>query len=644
MSIDTGEAVRPAANATVSLVHAYQPVLQGYFKVATVYYAAMIFAHALTQKGNDLVIMVAASAVGCLGCASALFALRVARSAAAIELATTLVNLLVIGNVMAGLQVEFGQAKLVYFIMMIMIFAFACASIRQALVSILITFACLFYELSHNAPEQLKTFGFVGFAAALAAIGITCFLRRTLAVALAERTEAEADRRNAEGRLESARRMSEQMRQQSLTDSLTGLPNRRAFFEQLELRRSQGSFWLVLLDLDGFKSVNDNYGHMIGDELLRAVAQRLIAACGTSVDVSRIGGDEFNIIVLECLTRTEIAKWCENLLSVISKVYEIEGRQILISASIGCCRSDAGDSEIGLIQMADYALLHAKRSGRNRATIFRDEHARDATARFRIEQALRIADLERELCLVFQPQFDLRSRRITAAEALVRWNSPTLGPVNPGEFVLIAEECGLIAGITLTVLDKVLQTLRTTSARIPIGMNLSGHDLLSDDVIGMIISRVDDSGVDPSLLEFEITETAMMPDIERATANVARLAEHGHAIALDDFGTGYSNLRYLRALPINKLKVDRAFMDNAGDVMTEKLLRSVAGMARTLGVQCLFEGVEGELEMLLAQRAGAQAVQGYLIGKPMPWEKLTAMVADDEDSTFGQRVTFQRAR
>jgi predicted signal transduction protein with EAL and GGDEF domain len=352
--------------------------------------------------------------------------------------------------------------------------------------------------------------------------------------------------------------------------------------------------------------------------------------CGSNIYVSRIGGDEFNMMAPGDMPEAAVEAWCESLLACLAKSFLIDDRQVLISGSIGCCRSTADEGGIGLIQMADYALLHAKRSGRNRLTVFREEHASDATERFRIEQALRSADLSRELELLYQPQWDVRLQRIVAAEALARWNSPVLGPVSPSRFIMVAEESGLIANITLTVLNKVLATLQHAGQSLTLSMNLSGHDLLADDIVDNIIGRVAASGIDPAMLEFEITETALMPDIGRASANVARLARCGHPVALDDFGTGYSNFQYLRTLPISTLKVDRSFMVNATDVMTEKLLSSLAGMARTLGVQCLFEGVETEIELLLAKRAGAQLIQGYLIGKPMTWDQLTSMIGVDE--------------
>ncbi|MEP2494163.1 MAG: EAL domain-containing protein, partial [Parasphingorhabdus sp.] len=254
--------------------------------------------------------------------------------------------------------------------------------------------------------------------------------------------------------------------------------------------------------------------------------------------------------------------------------------------------------------------------------VFREEHAKDAAERFKIEQALRVADFDAEIELLFQPQFSLGQNEITRAEALARWDSPILGEIGPDRFIKIAEESGLIASITLSVLEKAIAALKSWQAPIPLSINLSGHDLISDQIINQIIQMIKDSDLEPSLLEFEVTETAMMADTQKASNNLLRLTELGHPVALDDFGTGYSNFNYLRTLPISKLKVDRSFMQNLTDPMTEKILHSLSGMARTLDVECLLEGIENELELIMAKRVGAQSVQGYLFGMPMSANEL----------------------
>lgn len=305
------------------------------------------------------------------------------------------------------------------------------------------------------------------------------------------------------------------------------------------------------------------------------------------------------------------------LLDNLSQVYEIEDRLINISASVGCCRMCPDESDVSLIRNADYALLQAKRLGKNRVITFRDEYAQDAFERFSIEQALRRSNFDEQIELVFQPQVDLSHNRIVSAEALARWQHPEVGVVAPERFIRVAEDSGLVSAITIVVVRKTLSVLKDWNFPISISVNLSAHDLISDNVINDIIELVEASGINPSLLEFEVTETAMMTDADRASANLHRLAAMGHPLSLDDFGTGYSNFNYLRSLPISKLKVDRSFMQDLGDPMTEKVLRSLVGIAQTLGVHCLLEGIETELELIVAKRVGAQLVQGFLYGKPI---------------------------
>jgi diguanylate cyclase (GGDEF)-like protein len=610
-----GQTTAGSKHIAASVVaQAYQPIIRGYFTFAAIYYAAMVISYFWILSGHAFFDLTAAAATACIVSGLAAYHLRNPQSSGQLEIITTVVNGLVLTNVLVALHIEYSQAKLVYFIITTIVFAFASVSMRQAAVGIIASLSALFFMIVAFEPDQIMVYSFIGFAAALTTTGIAYNLRRAIGLAVTARHDAEQ-------RLEAAEQLGEAMRQQSLADSLTGLPNRRAFFGALEQSREKASLWsghwLMLLDLDGFKAVNDHYGHITGDALLKAVAVRLQDYCGPQTHVCRMGGDEFNIILSSDQNEIEIERWCEKLLACVAEVYLIEERLIQISGSIGCYRISAKEADISLIQKADYALLHAKRSGKNRVVVFREELAKDAAERFTIEQALRIANFSEEIELLFQPQHDLTKGQIVCAEALARWHSPTLGAISPSRFIETAEECGLISQITLTVLDKVLSVLRSLAQPIPVSINLSGHDLISDQIIDQIIQRVKASDIPPGLIEFEITETAMMPDTARASANLHRLAALGHPLSLDDFGTGYSNFSYLRSLPISKLKVDRSFMENLGDPMSEKILRSLVGMAQTLGVHCLLEGIENQLELNVAKRVGAQSVQGYLFGKPM---------------------------
>lgn len=628
-----------------SVATEYLPVISGYCLVVAAYYAIMTVANVATLSGFERQVLVSASSGGCLGALAVWYRLRRPVGERMLEALVSLVNVLILTNVLVALAVEYHPAKLVYFIMMAMIFAFASVSLRQALVSIGIALAFLFGVLEIRAPDQLEIYGFVGFAAALSAVAIAYYLRRVIGLAVTAR-------RDAEQRLATAEGLGLKMREQSLSDSLTGLPNRRAFFERLEASKNAaaagGDHWLLLLDLDGFKGVNDNYGHIIGDALLQEVAARLTRYCGELASASRMGGDEFNIILELEGSEPEVESWCEGLLALLSETYVIEDRMIRISASIGAHRLSADASDTSLIRNADYALLRAKRDGKNRVIVFRPEHAADAEERFRIEQSLRVADFAREIDLLFQPQYDLAQQRIVSVEALARWTSPSSGKIGPNKFIEAAEDTGLVSRITLAVLAKALERLSAWEDPVPVAINLSGHDLMADQLIDQLIELVQQSGVSPSLVEFEVTETAMMPDTARASANLHRLANLGHSISLDDFGTGYSNFSYLRSLPISKLKIDRAFIEDLGDPMTEKILHSLVGMARTLGVRCLLEGIENELQMVVAKRVGVQSVQGFLIGKPMNNDQLQQLIAqsaqaEDASGTGGSGSDLARS-
>ena len=596
-----------------AIAQIYRPIIRGYFAVAAVYYVIMTFSHFWAMIGPDLALMASASITASIVILAAWYYLKNPPPIVRLEIVTNIVNLLMLTNVLVALHIAYAQPKLVYFLIMAMIFAFACVSMRQALISIAATIGGLIYQLMTHDPGQLMIYGFIAFAAAMSAIAITFFLRRAIGLAVIARHKAEL-------RLKQTESIGETMRQKSLSDSLTKLPNRRAFFEAFKWHKAHidgdSQHWLILLDLDGFKAVNDVYGHIMGDELLKAASDRMRTFCGSDAHVSRMGGDEFNIILSNCSDK-EIEKWCEDLLENIAQVYQIEDRLIQISCSIGCHRISTDKSVTQTIRNADFALLHAKKHGKNRVIVFRAEHAKEAAERYKIEQALRVADFDQEIELLFQPQFDLSKNQIVRAEALARWNSPVLGQIDPSRFIKIAEESGLIANITLTVLAKTIAELKSWKEPIPLSINLSAHDLLSDQIIDQIIEQVRDSGISSELLEFEVTETAMMVDVQKASDNMKRLAQLGHPMALDDFGTGYSNFTYLRNLPIDKLKVDRSFMENLTDPMTEKILHSLSGMARTLDVHCLLEGIENELELLMAKRVGAQSVQGYLFGMPM---------------------------
>lgn len=616
------------SEAGVATAAAYRPIIRGYFAVAAIYYAAMAISHFLYFEGSDLVLMGAVSIFALIACSAAFWLVRQDLPVIQLEFLITTINLLILANVLAALHVEFNTAKFVYFIMMAMIFAFASVSLLQALTSIAFALVALFWQVSVNDPGNEVIYAFVGFAAALSAVAIAFYLRRAISLAVIAREDANKALVKTEDRLADSVALSEKMRLRSISDSLTDLPNRRAFYNELQIAKrfaDEEESWLLLLDLDGFKAVNDNHGHILGDELLKAVAIRLRDYCGEVCHVSRIGGDEFSIIYRSANANVAVADWTRNLLDVLSQTYLIEDRLIQISGSIGCYQIGQEEAEATLVQRADFALLDAKKSGKNRVVVFDCHHAEKAAEHVMIERALRDADFDAEIEVLFQPQFDLEQQKFVCAEALARWNSPSIGHVGPARFIRIAEETGLIANITITVLRKVIATLEAMPVKIPISVNLSAADLNSSQTIDELVDCLRRSSISSKLLEFEVTESAMMPDMARATANLRRLSALGHSIALDDFGTGYSNFTYLRSLPLDKLKVDRSFLENKSDPKCEKILASVVGIAKTLDVKCLIEGTESELDLLMAKRIGAHSVQGFVFGAPMPADLLQAV-------------------
>jgi len=612
-----------AGDRIAAVAAAYWPITRGYLLAMAIYYAIMTAANLMMTSGRDLVIFAGTSGASCVLLLAAFRALRNRRDTRSLVYATCLVNALILVNIEVGLLLDFYQSKLVYYIMAVMIFALSSVSVLKSLGWITLTLGLLAYKLAWYAPDEGFTFAFVGFAAAMAGATISYHLRRAIGSAAEAEQAAREALQSVERDLDVEKNAGHALRQESLADSLTGLDNRRAFFKSIaKVIAAERTGWLALLDLDGFKFVNDNHGHVMGDELLKSVSFRLRSFCEGKADVSRIGGDEFGLVISTDIPEDEVVEWMEKLLSRLAKTYPIEGRLIQISGSIGCCRIEQGQDESEIFKSADFALLHAKRSGKDRVISFDDEHARAFAERYRIEHALRAAKLSQEIELVFQPQMDLRTETVVRAEVLARWNSPSLGLINPDEFISVAEECGLMMDITVTVLRKAIQTIVSWEKPIPLSVNLSATDLNSPQTMDAILSVLEAHDVDPAMIEFEVTESAMLVDMARATENLERLSSRGHAIAIDDFGTGYSNFNYLRALPINKLKIDRSFLENLQDPMTEKILRSLVSVAGTLGVECLLEGVEDQLGLLMAKRAGVELVQGFLIGRPGGAEEL----------------------
>lgn len=417
-------------------------------------------------------------------------------------------------------------------------------------------------------------------------------------------------------------------------DTLTGLPNRRSFFLKLEELLGKSSsigqaFAVGVLDLDGFKSVNDLNGHAVGDQLLQQVSLRLQSLTDNAAFVARLGGDEFGLIIWSRMEDEEIVAFGDRVCDALSEPFMISGLTIRISSSIGFAIHPAVESTlIGLYERADYALYHVKQHERGRTSIFNNSHEIEVRRASQIEQCLRNADLDAELSLHYQPLLNVQMHKTTAFEALARWNSPVLGNVSPGEFIPIAERTELISDITHSLLRKSLVAAKSWSDEISISFNLSMRDLMSPRSMLTIITIVRESGIDPSRIGFEVTETALMADLSQAQSSVRLLKTLGAKISLDDFGTGYSSLSHVHRFPFDMIKIDRSFISNIESTDTSRaIVRSIVDLCRSLNIGCLVEGIETPGQVRVLFGLGCVEMQGYLFSRPLPAEHVPQYLA-----------------
>jgi diguanylate cyclase (GGDEF)-like protein len=434
-------------------------------------------------------------------------------------------------------------------------------------------------------------------------------------------------------------RAEERMRHRALHDPLTGLPNRTLFTDRLtqalaHARRSGAAVGVLFLDLDDFKLVNDSLGHGAGDELLRALGQRLDATLRTGDTVARFGGDEFVLIADDLGGAHEALAIAERTLTALQEPFRLGGGEHYVTVSIGVAVADGGARDAGdLIREADAAMYRAKERGRGVAELY-DEPMRDqATARLRTENELRRALENDELVLHYQPIVALADGRVTGVEALVRWNHPERGLLGPGEFIPVAEESGLIVGLGEWVFREACRqsvAWRTAGAPpLPISVNLSARQVFQPGLVERLARIVEDTGADPAMLRAEITESAIMEETEAGVATLHALRELGIPIVLDDFGTGYSSLAYVRRFPIDVLKIDRSFVADLDAADAEDggaIVEAIVSMARSLRVGVVAEGIEtaAHAERLVA--LGCTTGQGFLYSRPVPADALTAML------------------
>jgi diguanylate cyclase len=416
-------------------------------------------------------------------------------------------------------------------------------------------------------------------------------------------------------------------------DPLTHLPNRFAFNESLEgalsrLARSGEEFAILLLDLDRFKEVNDNFGHPAGDEFLIQVAARLQRCTRAAEHVARIGGDEFALIMAN-LTRAEDAfEMAERFVAAFADPFPIDGREILGATSVGIVLAPRdGNLPHDLLKHVDIALYRAKKAGPGTVCSFEVSDDKSARDRRELQRDLEGAIEKDELFLVYQPFLDLRENRITGFEALLRWQHPVRGLIPPSEFIPIAEETGLIHQIGEWVVRRACATLSNWPADVRVAVNFSAAQFHNTSILQSIVQALAQAEVSPSRLEIEITESMLISKYGSASSILNSLLQLGVTVALDDFGTGFSSLTYLRKLPFSRIKIDQSFIrDMLVQPDCAAIVKSVIGLAQDLRIGVVAEGVETADQLEYLRQTNCDEVQGYLISRPISAEQVFALL------------------
>jgi diguanylate cyclase (GGDEF)-like protein len=430
------------------------------------------------------------------------------------------------------------------------------------------------------------------------------------------------------------------MRHQSLHDALTGLPNRALLFDRIEhafgrVERFGLAVAVLLLDLDGFKTVNDSLGHHAGDELLIEVGSRLRDVVRTADTVARLGGDEF-VVLAEVASDEEAFEIAERIAEVWEAPFAAASGEVFCSASVGIAVGRDAQAPIKMLREADAAMYRAKGRGRGRSEIFDEEMRRDAFERLRTESDLRRALERDEFAVLYQPIFDTVTLRPIAVEALVRWRHPTRGIVGPVEFIPLAEETGLIAPLGRWVLEHAVAEVAGWSQQFPelplrVAVNVSGQQLARPEFLQEVRAALEASELPPERLGLEITESILINESGSPFSTLEALREIGVKVMIDDFGTGYSSLARLKRFPLDVIKIDRSFVDGLGaEDEDTAIVAAIIDIARSLGLQVIAEGVEGELQLERLRQLGCHSVQGYLFSGPMHGDDFAAFLASDE--------------
>ncbi len=602
-----------------AMADAYRPIVRGFLLPGCAYYIFVTWGHWQDETGLQFWIL------GGISLATAILyglfrsvMLPAGRTPLhRLEAIGLITNLLMYANVVAYMMLRFEEQKLIYFVLMAVVFSTTGVTLRATLASVVISIASMFWFAQQAAPEIAYQFAFIGVATSFASLGMATLLRKAILRQIDARLFAD---------------------QLAALDSLTGIANRRSIFARIDkLVDERTPCWIGILDLDGFKSINDIYGHAVGDHVLCEVVDRLGERNDPDIQFGRIGGDEFAVLIIGERDAAEVEKFGNSLIEAISRPYDMQPLQLSLGGTIGFAQFPAmGESTRQIYEKADFALYRGKQFSRGQTVIFTLDQDQEMRESLSLERALREANLEQELYLLFQPQFDLKRQKVVSFEALARWQSPTLGLVAPDRFIRAAERSGLIQNVTRVLFGKALDAVDLWPEEITISFNLSAQDLADRAFVFSLVSQVTARGIAPGRLEFEITETAVMKDIAASRILLEDLSALGFKIALDDFGSGYSSFEYLDQLPLDKVKIDKSFVRKVARSDTSReIVAAIITLCRNLALKCVLEGVETEDEMRTLSALSPQLIQGYLFGRPMSQRDVLGLLLAEDQAEDG---------
>ena len=449
-------------------------------------------------------------------------------------------------------------------------------------------------------------------------------------------------------------RSEERLYRQANFDALTGIPNRTLFFDRLNMTlehatRHGNTLAILFIDIDGFKDVNDTHGHLAGDQLLAQIARALKESVRAEDTVARLGGDEFAILMPRLDKSRDVTHLASKVLKAIAQPFRIDGGEVAVSASIGVAlSSDSGNDSARLVKCADMAMFRAKKRGKNGFHVFERQMLAERERYHHMQRRLREALARKEFVLHYQPKRPFQNGEVTGVEALIRWKAPEEAElVMPNEFIWILEESGLIEGVGAWVVHEACAQIAAWQCQglsIPVAVNVSVKQI-GPDFVRLVSHALEDAIVNGSMLELEITESAVMQRVEDAIHVLGELRAMGVKIAIDDFGTGYSSLSLMKRLPLDILKIDRSFVAglprNEGDA---SICTAIIQMAHSLNLRVVAEGIEHPWQYDFLKQHDCDEAQGYFIGRPVVAEEIQLDQGDDENVADLLKVRARRQR